>query len=40
MKLVKLNQAEVFANGDNVKLWNIMPCTPAWYPEQHKFINE
>ena len=17
-----------------------MPCTPAWYPEQHKFVNE
>lgn len=82
MKLVKLNQAQEFANSEKCKVveyplgdkdinfatakisgrypdtgycvneeckeliyvmdgkGSSMPCTPAWYPEQHKFVEE
>lgn len=38
MKLIKLGQAQEFSNSDKCTI--AMPCTPAWYPEQHKLIEE
>ena len=50
--LYKKNEKVEFSKGDIVLIdkgeiyyWDAhctiaMPCTPAWYPEQHKFIKE
>ena len=39
MKLVKFEQAKEFSNSDRC-IGLEYTCTPAWYPEQHKFIKE
>lgn len=43
---IEFNKGDVILiDKGEIYYWNahctiVMPCTPAWYPEQHKFIEE
>lgn len=36
--VILIDKGEVYFWNANCKI--VMPCTPAWYPEQHKMIKE
>jgi mannose-6-phosphate isomerase-like protein (cupin superfamily) len=36
--VILIEAGEIYYWKGNCKI--VMPCTPAWYPEQHKLLNE